>query len=219
MDLKATRQASETTVVLVDDHVCTSAAMATRLDSAGFRVIATLDHAGIAVAVCQLRHPALVLMDIDMPGADPFVAVAEILAVSPSTRVLFFSGHPTDKFIDRALASGAAGFVTKTEKFEHLVWAMQHVLAGHTYFSPRVAERFAQTRGQPPTSRLSVLTPRELEVLRYLAQGMSCGEVGKALGLSRKTVEKHQYRVRGKLKIDGAVELARFAIREGLLAP
>ena len=206
-------------VVLVDDHVSVCFAVSKQLESQGFQIASTLDHAGIAVAVCRLHRPQLVLMDIDMPGADPFLAVSEILQTSLGTRVLYFSEHPSDSFIDRAIASGASGFVTKDEDFDHLVWAMRHVLAGNTYYSPTVAERMIFRESKPVRSRLANLSRRELEILRYLAQGQSCGEVGKLLGLSRKTVEKHQYRLRDKLGIRGSAELARFAVREGLIAP
>lgn len=118
-----------------------------------------------------------------------------------------------------ALRSGADGYLTKGEPFDQVVKGIEQVLAGNGYWSPAAAERVARIQGQPPVSRLSTLTPREAEVLRYLAQGMNCDELAKLLGLSRKTVEKHQYHLRDKLRIYSAGELTMFALREGLIAP
>ncbi|MEX2186809.1 MAG: response regulator transcription factor [Pirellulales bacterium] len=206
-------------IILVDDHLAVSEAVAARLASAGFRVVERLESARGLIGAVQKCKPDLVLLDVSMPGPDPFEAAARVKNASPGSKVMFFSAFTNDRYIDRALESGADGYLTKGEPFDQIVKGIEQVLSGGTYWSPPAAERVLKIQGQPPVSRLSALTPREAEVLRYLAQGMNCDELAKLLGLSRKTVEKHQYHLRDKLRIYTAGELTLFALREGLIAP
>lgn len=210
---------SQRSIILVDDHLAVAEAIAFRLASAGFSVVERLDSARGLIGAVQKRRPNLVLLDVAMPGPDPFEAASRVKNASPDTKVAFFSAFTNDRYIDRALESGGDGYLTKGEPFEKIVEGIERVLSGQTYWSPPAAERVLKIQGQPPVSRLSTLTPRETEVLRYLAQGMSCEELARHLGLSRKTVEKHQYHLRDKLRIYNTGELTLFALREGLIAP
>jgi DNA-binding NarL/FixJ family response regulator len=207
------------TIILVDDQLAVLDAMAARLEAAGFHVIETLDNARGIVGACQKTTPDLVALDVSAPGPSPFEAVPRIKGVSPKTKVVFLTGHASDQFVDNALRGGVDGYISKSEPFPAVVAALNKVLAGENYWSPNVADRVRKVQGQPPASRLSTLTPREREILRYLAGGMNCQDLARLLGLSRKTVEKHQYHLRDKLKIYSAGELTLFAIREGLIAP
>jgi DNA-binding NarL/FixJ family response regulator len=182
-------------------------------------VVERLESAKGLIGAVQKRRPDLVLLDVSMPGPDPFEAVPRVKNASPNTKVMFFSAFTNDRYVDRAISSGADGYLTKGESFEKVARGIDEVLAGRPYWSPDAAERVSKIQGQPPASRLSTLTPREAEILRYLAQGMNCDELAKLLGLSRKTVEKHQYHLRDKLRIYSAGELTLFAVREGLIAP
>lgn len=211
--------AQRASIILVDDHLAVSEAIGARLETVGFRVVERLDSARGLIGAVQKLKPDLVTLDISMPGPDPFEAVPRVKNASPTTKVVFFSAFTNDQYVDRALRSGADGYLTKGEPFDQVVKGIEQVLAGNAYWSPAAAERVARIQGQPPISRLSTLTPREAEVLRYLAQGMNCDELAKLLGLSRKTVEKHQYHLRDKLRIYNAGELTMFALREGLIAP
>ena len=205
------------TVVLCDDHPIVAMSLQVRLETLGFQVLAVVPHAALAVAICRQKRPDILLMDIVMPGADPFDAAAEIAEHSPATRVLFLSGFPSDSFIDRAVTSGAAGFVTKSEDFESLVAAMRHVLSGAEYHSPLVEQRLIHVAGKPAKSRLSTLSPREREMLRYLAEDLDPRQIGKLAGVTPRQVQRYDRSIRGKLAIRGAAGLARFAVREGLV--
>lgn len=207
------------TIILVDDHLAVAEAVAARLETAGFRVVEQLESARGLIGAVQKRKPSLVLLDVSMPGPDPFEAAVRVKNASPNTKVMFFSAFTNDRYIDRALESGADGYLTKGEPFANIVKGIQQALGGTAYWSPQAADRVWKIQGQPPVSRLATLTPREREVLRYLALGMNCEELARLLGLSRKTVEKHQYHVRDKLRIASTGELTLFALREGLIAP
>lgn len=205
------------TVVLCDDHPIVSMSLQVRLETRGFQVVAAVPHAALASAVCRTKHPDLLLLDIVMPGADPFEAAEEIRGHSPDTRILFLSGFPRDSYIDRMIACGAAGFVSKSEEFESLVIAMRHALSGREYHSPVVEDRIVRTTGKPARSRLSTLSPREREMLRYLAEDMDPRQISKLTHITQRQVQRYDRRIRGKLGIRGAAGLARFAIQEGLL--
>jgi DNA-binding NarL/FixJ family response regulator len=205
------------TVVLCDDHPIVSMSLQVRLETHGFQVVAVVPHAALAVAVCRAKRPEILLLDIVMPGADPFEAALEIAVHSPATRILFLSGFPYDTFIDRVITSGAAGFVTKTEEFESLVAAMRHVLSGGDYNSPAVEQRLVRISGKPVKSRLATLSPREREMLRYLAEDIHPRQISKLTGVTQRQVQRYDRNIRGKLAIRGAAGLARFAIQEGLL--
>ncbi|HEX4000611.1 MAG TPA: response regulator transcription factor [Pirellulales bacterium] len=205
------------TVVLCDDHPIVSMSVQIRLETRGFHVLAAVPNAGLATAVCRAKRPDLLLMDIVMPGPDPFDAVVEIARHSSGTRILFLSGFPRDSLIDRALACGAAGFITKSEDFESLVIAMRHVLSGGEYRSPEVEQRLIRLSGKPAQSRLSTLSPREREMLRHLAEDRDPQQIGKLTGITPRQVQRYDRRIRGKLGIRGPAGLARFALQEGLL--
>jgi two-component system nitrate/nitrite response regulator NarL len=206
------------TVVLCDDHPIVSMSVQIRLEAHGFQVLAAVSHAALAAAVCRSKRPDILLLDIVMPGVDPFEAAVAIARDSPATRILFLSGFPTDSFIDRAITSGAAGFVTKTEDFDSLIVAMRHVISGGNYNSPAVEQRLIRAVGKPTKSRLASLSPREREMLRHLASDLDPRQIGKLAGITPRQVQRYDRRLRGKLAIRGAAGLARFAIQEGLLS-
>lgn len=212
-------------VLLVDDHALVRDTLTQWLNSmAGIRVIAAAATADQGVAEARRHRPDVVVMDIDMPGLVAFDAVRALLASSPATRVLFLSAFSNDRFIEQALAAGAAGFVTKGQPAESVVRAIQQVASGEPCFSPDIEARIVIDTNGPRLiaaghTRVSTLTDRELEVLRYLARGMSKKEMAGTMHVSVATVNNHSANLMRKLNIHDRVELDRFAIREGLAEP
>jgi DNA-binding NarL/FixJ family response regulator len=210
------------TIVLVDDQMLMREALALRLSQeAGFRVLATVRDADAAVREAELHKPDVVLMDIDMPGRCCFDAARLIAAASPETAILFVSAFCHDRYIEEALAAGAAGYLTKDESPQTLIAAIHAARAGSAYYSPEIAARVvADGAGlrlsQSTNARVSTLTPRELEILRYIARGMSRKEIARTRQVSEKTVVNHTSNLMNKLNIHDRVDLTRFAIREGL---
>lgn len=209
-------------IILADDHGLVREAMRKLLDlEADMTVVASVANAEEAVREAIDKQPDIVLMDIDMPGLYCFDAARTIQRRSPKTRVLMLSAFFHDRYIEQALAVQAAGYVTKSEPPETVKQAIRAAVAGRTYFSPEVQARVvADSQGvrlaQPTTTRVATLTDREIEVLRYLARGMSAQEVARTMHISVKTVDRHKANLMNKLDIHDRVELARFAIREGL---
>ncbi|MBN1345132.1 MAG: response regulator transcription factor [Phycisphaerae bacterium] len=214
-----------TTVLLADDHTLVREMLRERLQAEpDMSVVADVADADAAVSEAVRGQPDVVVLDIDMPGLHCFEAARTIKARSPKTRVLFLSAFTNDRYIEQAIAVQAAGYLTKTESTEVMVRAVRSVAAGGTYYSPEIQMRIViddhrayLARGR--RTEASTLTPREIEVLRYIAKGMSKKEMAATMHLSVRTVEVHTQRLMRRLNLHDRVELARFAIREGLVEP
>lgn len=209
-------------VVIADDHSLVRSAIAQWLRAE--QDIVVLDEIGSAddaISACAHHAPDILLLDIDMPGRLAFDAVATIAVRSPSTRIIVLSAHTHDRYIQDAIDAEAAGYLTKREPPDQVVAAIRTVAEGGVAFSPEVRDRLI-IAGDGVTlagsrSRLSVLSPRELETLRYVARGMSKKTIAQHMHISVKTVDNHTTSLMGKLDVHDRVELTRFALREGLV--
>ncbi|HSW45297.1 MAG TPA: response regulator transcription factor [Phycisphaerae bacterium] len=208
---------------MVDDHGLVrdsvSGALAREQD---LSIVGTAPDADEAISkVIELR-PDVVLMDIDMPGVSCFDAIQTVRSRVPDTKFILVTAHEHDEYIEQALRVRVNGFVLKTEGIATLAAAIRNVAAGRVHFSPEVMNRLVVEGNEirlenPPKSRLSLLSPRERELLRVLARGSSLKAAAGILGVSYKTVDKQKASLMAKLDIHDRVELARFAIREGLV--
>ncbi|TWT45755.1 Transcriptional regulatory protein LiaR [Phycisphaerae bacterium RAS1] len=208
-------------VVLADDHAMVRDALAAWFaGQPDIKIVATAETTNEAVAAAVMHSPDVALLDIDMPGILAFDAAREIRRRSPNTRILFVSGFLSDRYIEQALAAGAGGYLTKGESPEKIAEAIRAMAAGAASFSADVQERIVIGPDGPHAAggrtRAATLSPRELSVLRYVAQGMPKKEIAVLMNIGMKTVEKHVENIMRKLDIHDRVELARFAIREGM---
>lgn len=210
-------------IVLVDDHALVRETLRDRLSSEpDLTVVGTASNAADAVELAVRTSPEVLLMDIDMPGLSCFEAARSIKDALPDTSIIFLSAFSHDRYIESALASGASGYLTKDEHPDTVVQAVRAAARQVAYFSPRVQARIVvDTTGVrlgegASVSRAGRLTARELEVVRYLARGLPKKEIAVTMGVSVKTVSRHAENIMEKLDIHDRVELARFAIREGL---
>jgi len=210
------------TVLLADDHTLVLRMLGDRLaGEPGIQVVGCVGCAADAVAEAERLRPDVVILDIDMPGVTSFEAARTIRAGLPDTRLIFLSTFFNDAYIDQALAVEATAYLTKSEPPETVIQAIRGVMAGQRHFSPEVEARIVVDRGGVRLagrgrSRASTLSNRELEILRYVARGLSQKEIAGLTSRSSKTVHKHCNNIMAKLDIHDRVELTRFAIREGL---
>lgn len=213
---------AETTVLLVDDHGLVRDSLAAWLHAQPDLVVIATSADAEAGLEAALRHtPDVVVFDIDMPGRTSFDVAKTLQARLPNTRVAFLSAFCHDRYIEQALAVRAAAYITKSESPDVVADAIRAVAAGNAYFSPEVQDRIVvDSRGitlNTERTRASTLSPRELEVLRFIARGLSKKEIGAAMHISVKTVDNHSTSLMSKLDVHDRVELARYAIREGLV--
>jgi DNA-binding NarL/FixJ family response regulator len=192
--------------LLVDDQSMVRAGL--RMLLAGEPDIEVVAEAGNGLeAVAQARrfHPHVVLMDIRMPELDGLEATRRILAADKNARVLILTTFNLDDYVYEALSAGASGFVLKDDPPEQLIAAVRTIAAGDALLSPSVTKdvirHFTGVHRRPPPAAVQTLTPKEMDVLRLLAGGMSNAEIGHELFISDTTVKTHVTRVLQKLDV------------------
>jgi len=213
-------------ILLADDHALLVESIADRLGrESDFEVVSRVHNADDAVQAARDTRPDVVLMDIDLPGQSSFDAARAIKQDRSDTHIIYLSAFANDRYIEDALRSGCSGYLTKDESIDIVIKAIRGAVSNGAYYSPKVRERLVVDPEKGLTlegagaTKASALTARELEVCRYLAQGMSKKEIAEKLHRSIKTVDKHVENLMRKLEIHDRVELARYAIREGLIEP
>ena len=168
------------------------------------------------------KRPRIAIVEVDLEGRSGFELAGDLAMRQRETKVIFYSAVMPDIYIEQALRSKAAGYVLKTDSLASLLSAVQTVSKGGTYYSEPIRDRVfidpatGNTRTQFE-SRLTQLSDRQLEVLRHLAYGLSVKDVARKMHISVKSVDSHKYRIMQSLGIHDRVDLARYAIREGLV--
>lgn len=212
---------AELTVMVVDDHPIWRDAVARDLADDGFNVVATADGVAAARRRAAVVKPDVVVMDMRLADGDGVRATAEVLDVSPSTRVLVLSASDEREDVLEAVKAGATGYLVKSASKSELAEAVRATAAGRAVFTPSLAglvlgeyRRIAASPTAGPAT--PSLTERETEVLRHVAKGLSARQIGERLSLSHRTVENHIQATFRKLQVANRVELTRYAIEHGL---
>ncbi|MBM3736241.1 MAG: response regulator transcription factor [Acidobacteria bacterium] len=213
-------------VLLVEDHAIVRHGIRTLLERSGdFRVVGEVDSGADAVQFCRKSPPQLVLMDLAMPGLNGIEATSEIIRHSPTARVVFLSAYDDDQSVVNAIRSGARGFVLKRASLGDLLDALRTVAKGGSYLSPQVSDRLLQRiqrgdleSGGPP-STLDGLSPREMQVMRMIADGMTSKEIAQSLDLGVETVRSYRKTLMKKLGVNNVAGLTQIAISAGITSP
>lgn len=208
------------TIVLADDHQLIREGLRALIEKeAGFRVIGEVANGHDAVQVVRDLRPDVVVMDVGMPELDGIEATRQIQEVAPGTRIVALSMHSERRYVTGMLSAGAGAYVLKSCAFEEVVLAIRSVMEGGLFTSERITEvvrtEYVRHLGHPAPSP-DVLSPRERQVLKLLAEGLGSKEIGARLHVSANTVDTHRRRLSEKLGISSVAELTKFAIREGL---
>ena len=187
-------------------------------------VVAEAEDGQQAIDAVRRHRPAVVLMDIQMPGLDGLEATRRILGEAGNgARVLILTTFERDDYVFEALQIGASGFLLKTAPPEDLVAAVRVVALGEALLSPsvtrRVIQELARQRRAPRAPELERLTQRELEVLRLVAEGLSNAEIAARLYLSEATIKTHTSSILAKLGLRDRVQAVIFAYKQDLLEP
>lgn len=205
-------------ILLVDDHELVRDGLRLRLDAIdGFRVIGEASNMAEALDVIGRIEPHLVLTDLSMKGGSGVALTREIRQRRPGIHVLVLSMHNNAEYIAEAKAAGASGYVLKDAPAIQIVEAIHTLLNGGTYFNDPVRHASAPgIQGRAPGSSrrqlVDKLTPREQELLKALANGLSNKQIAVLHGLSVRTVETHRMSIKRKLNIEGQAELIKFAV-------
>jgi DNA-binding NarL/FixJ family response regulator len=202
-------------VLIVDDHPVVRAGLVGILAGEhDLSVVGEAASADEAVTVARAVAPDVVLMDLRMPGGDGVTATAGVLAAVPSARVVVLTTYESDADILRAVEAGAAGYLLKDAARTDLVSAVRAAARGETVLAPSVATRLVDRMRRPQPA--DALSPRELEVLRLVARGLSNGEIARELSISEATVKTHLLRTFGKLGVSDRTAAVTTALAAGL---
>jgi DNA-binding NarL/FixJ family response regulator len=190
--------------------------------SADIRAVAEAQDIGAALAIVRALKPDVVVTEIDVPDEDScFAAIESLHRQGSDTKVVVYTRFPDKRYTERARTAGAWGYVTKDASLDTLLRAIREVVAGHRFFADQKrVETVLEVAPDLVESavRLSeLLSPRELEVAKLLAMGLSVKQIAAALHRSPKTIETHTTHLMAKLSIHDRVALSRLAIREGLI--
>lgn len=215
--MSASAEQSDITVLLVDDHEMVAESFRRVLVAAGdIEVIGVVGTAADALAVAIDHHPDLILMDYVLPDTNGATAAREILARVPDAKILLLTGSEDRAALTAAVDAGCVGYLEKTNALDKLVAAVHAAAAGEVVLSPDELGRVAARRDAVGVGA-SRLTPRELEILDLLGEGLSNQAIADRLTLSINTVRTHVQTVLTKLRAHSKLEAVAIATRRGLL--
>jgi DNA-binding NarL/FixJ family response regulator len=209
-------------VFLTDDHTLFRHGVKSLIAAEpGLEAIGEASSASEALPKISQLRPDIVLMDISMPGLSSFDATRQIRRERPETKVLFLTMYDDEDYLAECVEAGASGYVLKDCPAEQLLTAVREIHNGGSYLSPRmlsflVNDFRSQNRGER-TARLGLLTRREKEILKYLAEGNSVKEIAVMLNLSVKTIEAHKFNLMRKLDLHNKAQLVQYAIRKKVI--
>ena len=201
-------------VMLVDDHTMLRQGLRRSLETEGITVVAEASNGDEAVRVALATKPAVVLMDVSMPEVDGIEATRRLVRADARQRVVMLTMHVDRDVIERAMKAGAVGYVTKDSTVKEVALAVRMAANGDRIMSPRLAGVMADRSRSDDASRLS---PREEELLQYIADGLSTTAVADRMCISPKTVKNHLASIYDKLDARDKTQAVLTAVRLGIV--
>jgi len=211
-------------ILIAEDHAIVRDGLKALLAvQPGFEVVAEAGNGREAVKLAGRTQPDLILIDLSMPKMNGLEAIRELKHQDPAVRIIVMTAHAAEEYVFAALEAGVEGYFLKDGSQEELLMAITTVLDGRRYICPGVSEQVIEgyLHGKPRLKKKTAwesLTPREIEIVKLVAEGYKNREIAEELFISIKTVEKHRSNLMTKLNLKGAAELAKLAIEKGLIA-
>jgi len=210
-------------VLIAEDHLMVRAGIRALLEKAGdIYVMGEASNGQEAIEMTESLKPDVLIMDIMMPRMNGMQAAENMREMRLPTHILLLSMYSDEGFVHRALQCGVKGYVLKSSVSDELLWAVRAVASGKTYLSSPVSEIVGEGAIHPHTGTqaedpLSILSPREKEILQLIAEGYTSAQIGKMLSISEKTVEKHRTKLMEKLNVRNLAGLVRLAVKYRLV--
>lgn len=210
------------TILLADDHPIVRQGLKHLLEAdSNLKVVGEASSGLQAVQLTEKIKPRVLIVDIMMPELNGLEVLKQVKERSPATCCIVLSMQSADVYVVEALKAGALGYVLKETGPSELVQAVQQVIQGQRYLSPRISERLIdvliETNHKPSSDPYQTLTNREREVLQMAAEGLSSPEIARRLSISPRTAELHRGRMMHKLGLRSQTDLIRYAIKRGIL--
>jgi two-component system response regulator NreC len=209
--------------LLTDDHTLFRQGVKTLLSAEPeLEVVGEAANATEAISKASELRPDVVLMDVSMPGMSSFEATRQIRKNRPDTKVLYLTMYDDEDYLAECMEAGASGYLLKDCPAQQLVTAISEVHNGGSYLSPRMMSRLVddfrnRVKSSTRLPRFNTLTRREMEVLKFLAEGNSVKDIACTLDLSVKTVEAHKFNLMRKLDIHNKAQLVQYAIQKKII--
>jgi two-component system, NarL family, invasion response regulator UvrY len=203
-------------ILIVDDHPIVRAGLRRLLAGEAGTVVREASSGKEALGAFREDRPELVILDLNLPGLGGLEVIARLKIADPDARILILSMHDDEIHVTRALQAGAAGYVSKNARPDHILQAILRVANGDTYIEHDIAERLVFSNIRDPSHALGHLSLRDLEILRLLAGGRGLQEIADIIGISYKTAANNCSRIKAKLAATSTADLVRIAIRSGL---
>ncbi len=211
-------------VLLVDDHRLIRKAISTLLNGEpDIQVIAEASNKEECFHLAEVALPDIVLMDISLEDADGIHLTKELIEKYPNLKVIILSMHLQESYIKQAIKAGAKGYILKNSPHEDLIKAVMEVANGGQYFAQEVSKMMAQNyllSEKTTDSRYhkdEILTKRELEIVKLVAEGLNNQKIADQLCISHRTVDTHRTNIMQKVKVKNVAELVRYAIKNRLV--
>ncbi|MEX5510092.1 response regulator [Pseudomonas paralactis] len=206
-------------IVVVDDHPLMRMAVRVMLEGEGYSILAEADNGVNALEVIRKLLPDLVVLDLSIPKMDGLSVISNLKLIGISSKVLILTSGDSRNFAIRALQAGADGFVCKDDNLNELIGAVKAVLSGYNYFPANTIHilRDNLEAASHESIQLSLLSDREITVLKLLARGLGNQDIAGQLMLSHKTVSTYKIRLQSKLNVANLIGLVELAKRNGLV--
>jgi DNA-binding NarL/FixJ family response regulator len=213
-----------TRVLVADDHPIVRSGLRRVLDGEpDIEVVAEAEDGADAVKqALALDDLHLAILDVSMPRTTGIQAAQELGRRKPELKLLMLSMYDSEQFLFEALRAGASGYVLKSDADQDIVEAVRRTMRGQSFLYPSAISTLVKEfvdRGRANDESFDVLTPRELQVLKLIAEAYTSKEIARELVISVKTVERHRQNILEKLGMSDRVELTRYAVRRGLIQP
>lgn len=210
------------TVLLADDHPIVRQGLRHLFEEESeIKIVGEASDGLQAVQLTEKLKPNVLILDIMMPDLNGLEVLRQVKERSPGTSCIVLSMQSADVYVVEALKAGALGYVLKETGPSEMLNALQQVVRGQRYLSPRISERLIdvliQTVEKAPADPYQTLTNREREVMQMAAEGLSSSEIGKRLSISPRTAELHRGRMMNKMGLRNQTELIRYALKRGIL--
>jgi len=211
-----------TRILVADDHPIVRSGLRKVLDAkADMEVVAEAEDGAEAVRLALAEDVHVAILDVSMPRMTGIQAAEELRKRKPELKLLMLSMYDSEQFLFESLRAGASGYVLKSDADQDIVEAVRRTMRGQSFLYPSAVSTLVRDfvdRGRPDDEQqLDILTPRELQVLKLIAEAHTSKEIAQELVISVKTVERHRQNILDKLGMSDRVELTRYAIRRGLI--
>ncbi|HXH19892.1 MAG TPA: response regulator transcription factor [Chitinophagales bacterium] len=221
---KNSKKPEKKKILVTDDHPFMRTALFELLDKSGKFSVMTAEDGYDAIAKAETYDFDVILMDISMPEKDGIETTRDLIKKFPSLKILILTGNYNKEDVFQLMAAGAMGYILKDAGSKELEFALEKVLKGEYYFGNKPMQSIIQDfkeivlpRKVPSLKEIEELTPREVQIIKYLSQGLVNKQIAVQLQVSKRTIDKHRTNILKKLKVNNTAELIAHAAKYGLV--